>query len=432
MPQELFQISSQHRLSRICLIIVLVAAVFCCSFVVRWYLGNTLAEYFNTAENSIDMAQLAGSLSPNDPLPHWRLAQVYQQKVAADQSPLIVAEYEKAVSRSPNDYRYWMSLGTALEQSGDAARGERALRQATALAPAYALPRWYLGNLLLRSGNYAEAFAELRLAAKADIDLRNQLFRLALDVYGDDVAGLRSALGDNPSTMADLGTYLIQLQRVDNGLAVWNSLNDAEKKANVGSANAIIKSLLDLHHYHDAIRIWNNVAPSAEHKAELGRVVDPGFEESASQGQALFGWRVSQVPQLQIGIDPEVAHSGLRSLRLVFQVRSKLDSIPVYTFVPVAGATEYDFEYYLKTEKLQGGDAPFLLILNATDNSLLVASTQAPQGDSDWTRVTLSFKTGEKMEAVRIQLARIACEKDKICPLFGAVWYDDFSIKRRN
>ena len=65
------------------------------------------------------------------------------------------------MSLSPYDYRFWMSLGTAYDQDGDAAKAEAALRRAVALAPSYAYPHWYLGNLLLRNGHYDEAFAEI-------------------------------------------------------------------------------------------------------------------------------------------------------------------------------------------------------------------------------------------------------------------------------
>jgi hypothetical protein len=176
------------------------------------------------------------------------------------------------------------------------------------------------------------------------------------------------------------------------------------------------------------MKIWNSITRD-DLKTDLGHITDGDFEQTISQSP--FGWQVQQVPQMQIGIDPQVAHSGERSLRLTFQVRTSIPYISAFTLVPVAKATEYDFECFVKTEKLQGADAPVIVILNAADNSVLAMSSQAVQGSSDWTRVSLSFKTGEKSEAVRIHLARNPCEKDKICPLFGAVWYDDFSLKRR-
>ena len=64
----------------------------------------------------------------------------------------------------------------SLEQEGNIAESETALRRAVALAPAYSFPHWYLGNLLLRNNRFDEAFPELRTATEADNELRPQLF----------------------------------------------------------------------------------------------------------------------------------------------------------------------------------------------------------------------------------------------------------------
>jgi hypothetical protein len=58
----------------------------------------------------------------------------------------------------------------------------------------------------------------------------------------------------------------------------------------------------------------------------------------------------------------------------------------------------------------------------------------APGGTSDWNRIGLIFKTGEKTEAVFLKIVRVPCatEEMPVCPIFGSVWYDDFSFKRRN
>ena len=65
---------------------------------------------------------------------------------------------------------------------------------------------------------------------------------------------------------------------------------------------------------------------------------------------------------------------------------------------------------------------------------LISSAAMAPGGTNDWTRISLSFKTGEKTEAVIIKIVRFPCvdEETPVCPIFGSVWYDDFSIKRRN
>ena len=78
-----------------------------------------------------------------------------------------VREFEVAVRLSPNDFRYWEELGRALEMTGDRAGAEKALRRAVFLAPNYYHPHWRLGNLLLRSNRYEEAFQHLFRAAEA-------------------------------------------------------------------------------------------------------------------------------------------------------------------------------------------------------------------------------------------------------------------------
>ena len=167
MPQELIQINVRRVPLRILLIVLLIGAAAWSYYSVRWYLGNTLAEYFNPAQNNLEVANWAVSMAPRDPLTHWRIAQVSQKLLPLDQQAPAIAEFEKAVSLSPYDYRFWMSLGRAYEQSGDVVKAEDALRRAVSLAPSYAYPHWYLGNLMLRNGRYDEAFSEIRIAGDA-------------------------------------------------------------------------------------------------------------------------------------------------------------------------------------------------------------------------------------------------------------------------
>jgi tetratricopeptide (TPR) repeat protein len=433
MPQELIQVNTRNIFVRLLLIVLLLAAATWSYFVVRWYIGNTLAEYFDPAGNNLRVAEMATSLAPADPLTHWRVAQVQQKSLPLDQQAESLVEYEKAVSLSPNDYRFWMALGTASEQAGDAAKAERALKQAVALAPAYAYPRWYLGNLFLRTGRYEEAFAQLRLASEADAELQSQQFNLIWEIYGSDPEGLKKAVGETAAARAKFAQYLLGRQKFEEGLRLWDTLGGDEKKANRQTAEAMVNSLVTAFRYHDAMRVWNDVTVNERFRAELGRVFDGGFEDAAAP-ESVFAWQVKALPQLQIGLDPEKSHSGAASLRLVFHVRSNIENINISQLVPVATNTEYDFEFYVATEKLETGSPPLVEVIDPTTSGVLVSSPVASNGNSDWTRVALSFKTGDKTEAVTIRIARPSCGTDEapVCPIFGSVWYDDFSLKRRN
>jgi hypothetical protein len=432
MPDQLMQLRARAPLKIIMLLTVLLA-VFASWFVVRWYLGNTIAEYFSPETRRLEVAQMAVGWAPKDPLPHWRLGNIIQTEMPPDQISQSVAEYEKAVSLSPNDYRFWMSLGEAQEQAGDFDNAEKSLREAVKLAPSYAFPRWYLGNLLLRTDRYAAAFEELRTASQANPELQSQLFNFAWQLNKDDFEALKSAIGSSPGIRAEFAFYLIQRYRFEEGLRFWNSLTETEKRANRPSADLIIAGLINGKHFHQAMDIWNDVAPGPSYRAELGKLIDGGLEDNLAHGPgAVFGWQVQSASQLQIGIDARVGHTGNHSLRLFFQVRSHIENIDVSQLVPVAPNTQYDFECYVQTERLESASTPIVAIIDAADEAKVLAnSTAAPSGNNNWQRIALSFKTAANAEAVKIKVYRPACVDAPVCPIFGTVWYDDFDLKSR-
>src|SRR5580765_2743068 len=191
-----------------------------------------MAEYFNTDENNLDMARTAVSLAPNDALTHWTLGQVLLKGMPLDQMSVSLPEYEKAVSLSPVDYRLWTSLGIARQRVGENEKAEQAFRQAIELAPTYNFPRWYLGNLLLRSARYDEAFNELRTASDGDPEnLRPQFYNLVWQVYENDLPSILKALGNSAGSRAEFARYQTSQGRFEDGLKVWDTLNEAQKKA---------------------------------------------------------------------------------------------------------------------------------------------------------------------------------------------------------
>jgi len=371
-------------------------------------------------------------LAPNDPLPHWRLGNLALKELPPDQISLVVAEYEKAVSLSPHDYRLWMEFGGALEQAGDFDKAEKSLREAVKLAPSYAYPRWYLGNLLLRTDRYTEGFAELQLASEENGQFQSQLFNLAWQLNKNDFEALRAAVGNSREVRAAFSKYLVERGRYDDGLRLWNTLSLTEKRESRVASDPIIASLVSTQHFHQAMEIWNEVAPGPAYNAELGHILDGGFENNLAHGPgAVFGWQVQSNSQVQIGIDPAQGHTGSRSLRVYFQVRSHIDTINVSQLVPVNPNTEYELECYVKTERIESAETPAILVVNAADDATLVGSPGAPSGTNNWQRVSLSFKTGEKTEAVKVKMVRNTCSDSPVCPIFGTVWYDDFNLKPR-
>ena len=167
--------------------IPLLVAITGACFAVRWYVGNTLAEYTSTPDpDGIEMARLATRWAPGNARAHWRLGSLQERNFSTANMAAAIAEYRLAVEVGPYDFRYWLELGRALEAAGDRENGEKALRRAVELAPAYSQPRWQYGNVLLRQGRTDEAFAQLSRAAETDSRMLAPVFGLAAQILGED------------------------------------------------------------------------------------------------------------------------------------------------------------------------------------------------------------------------------------------------------
>ncbi|HET6892647.1 MAG TPA: tetratricopeptide repeat protein [Pyrinomonadaceae bacterium] len=433
MAEQVAHLNATRPLTRVAMLLVVALTLPASWFAVRWYIGNTLAEYHNPDVHGLDMGRRAVAWAPDDPLAHWRLAEIAQRRLPPDQIAQVVSEFEKAASLSPNDYRYWVPLGMAREQAGELDRAEKALRRATELAPSYAFPHWNLGNLLLRNGRYTEAFAELRTASEADPALRPQLLNLAWQVYNEDLDTVVSAVGTTANVRAELAAYVAGRHRFDEALKLWRGLGESEKRANKTSGQAITNQLIGTARFHQAIQVANDLVPGPIYHASIGQFIDGGFENNLDPQQtSVFGWQVKSQPQLQVGIDPNRGHASHRSLRLIFQVRSRLDAINVAQLVPVKPGGQYEFECYIKTENLQSGATPELEIVDGPTGSVIARSAPVATGSNDWQKVSVNFNVGDKTEAVVVRIIRGSCGEDATCPIFGMVWYDDFNFKPRS
>jgi tetratricopeptide (TPR) repeat protein len=429
MTDQLLHISLRGPLRSALLLLPLVLALVGAWFSVRWFIGNTIADNLNPDDRGLENARLAAGLAPDDPLAHWTLAALEQSKLSLDQPNLSLAEYERAVRLAPQDYRFWLALGRALEQSGESRKGEQAMRRAVELAPAYSYPRWYLGNLLLRSGQEAEAFEELRRASDADPQLRPQVFSLVWEVYGKNPAELSKAIGSAFETRAEFAKFLIERKQIDDGLNIWRGLGAAEKQANRAVGESLKKTLAEARRFPQALEIWNDLAASDAGHARVGQILDGGFELSTASA-SVFGWQLKSGQQAQGSVDPAIAHGGSRSLRLLFKARSNVD-LTVSQLVVVEPGTQYDFEAFVKTNKLESAGLPVVEILDAADGSVLASSQPAPGGTNDWQSIPIALKTGAKTEAIIVRINRASCGDNSVCPIFGTVWYDDFDLRRR-
>jgi tetratricopeptide (TPR) repeat protein len=397
--------------------------------VARWYVGDTVAEYApGVEEGGIDLARLATRWAPADPLTHWRLGSLEEKVFSAENMAAAVREYQLAVTLSPNDYRYWMELGRALEASGDRENAEKALRRAVDLAPAYSHPRWQFGNLLLREGKLDEAFVHLARAAEADYQMRPQVYGLAMQVFGGDVNEIARVATGSPAGRLQFAIYLANNTKFDDAMRVWATISPADRRAQSELSVELKKALLDAKQFRYAVEVMRGTDPNAS-LPQPGQFSNGGFESNpAPAGTNSFDWVTNSRPQTQISIDSQ-AHSGHSSLRIAFKANN-LEKIQVSQVIVVEPGAQYRLECFVRTEGLTGASPPILVIRDAVNDATLGQAKPLATGTNEWQQVTFDFKTNPQHDGIIVGFYRAPCGEEKICPIFGTVWYDDFNLKR--
>jgi Tfp pilus assembly protein PilF len=340
-----------------------------------------------------------------------------------------VAEYRLAVEVEPYDFRYWMELGRVLEAAGDTQNAEKALRRAVDLAPAYSHPRWQYGNVLLREGRIAEAFAELARAAEADSNMQAPVFGLASQVFGDDPTQIGKALGSGALRL-QFALSLIKAGKPDQALAVVQSVSASDRKAQSEAIDEIGTAFIASHYYHAALSLLRDSADTTELPVPE-QFWNGGFEAAvADKDEKPFHWLIESASQAQIGIDNTRPHSGQKSLRIVFKSSNKLENIPISQTVIVEPDTQYRLQFYVRTESLNTASSPVLVIKDLAGQTL-ASSGELPSGTNDWQSVNITFKSKPKEDGILISFYREPCDnRDPVCPIFGSVWYDDFNLQR--
>ena len=375
------------------------------------------------------MARLAARWAPDSALAHWRLGSLQERNFSAANQTAAIEEYRLAVAAEPNDFRYWMELGRALEAAGHRENGEKALRRAVELAPSYSHPRWQYGNLLLREGRIDEAFAELARAAEADDTMQGPVFGLASQVFGDDQARIARALPSG-SLRLQYALTLIAAGKADEALRVIEAVSDADRKSNSATIDSAIKAFIASHNYRAALTVLRESQTNAADLPALEEVWNGGFETAlATNDDRPFHWAIESQSQTLVTTDSARPHSGKLSLKIVFKSPNKLENIPIWQTVIVDPDTQYKLQFYVRTEGLVTGRSPLVAIKDPA-GQVLATSAPAPVGTNDWQPVTVIFKTGSKQDGILITFYRESCGKDPVCPIFGNVLYDDFNLQR--
>ena len=421
-------LDARQTYARIIIIAAVILSLAFGWFTVRWQLGNMLAALTpSSAPNADEIAGLAVSLAPRDPMTHWLAAGTKKGVFSPEIISQTVEDYRTVIRYSPNDYRWWIELGRAAEQAEDYEEAETAFNRAVELAPNYSYPRWQLGNFYLRRNRSDAAFTELRKAAETNQVYRDQVFSLAWDFYDQDLTKLEQIAGDYPPVRATLARFYAAKERPEDSLRIWNTLSEEEKRRNVIYAQIIAQGLYEMRYLRQAQEFFRELGVEPDAKPET---IQNGSFEKAIKGykETYFGWIVSPIEKMEVKLDPTKKHEGSRSLRVTFSGYSDPALYNITQYVITEPSANYRLTFWLRTEDLKSGGTPMLEIFNTKDLKGITASQPFPNGTNDWQQIKLEFKAPENAEAVAIRTNRSFCGEG--CPIYGTFWYDDFKLEK--
>lgn len=379
----------------------------------------------------VEPADVAVQLAPSDPEAHYTraLALVNLEKLTD-----AVAEFRVATRLRPHHYYEWLDLGVTLDRLEDPAGAEAALKESVRLAPFFAQPRWQLGNLLYRQARYDEAFAELRIGARSNPNLAQELFGLAwLAANGDmrtvealvQPAGRRNRL--------ELANFLAGRGRGPEAVREVQQAGKPGDEAEISLLRQTVARLLATQLFSDAYDVWATThSPAAATSAKAsGQILNGDFMDPIVQNDPGFAWQVLVTPKVELSIDPSGPTAGARSVRVEFGGESDAQRLLIHQLVLAQPKSRYSLSFMARAENLVGGASPVIIIWDARSSppKILGQSKPLSPGSSEWSTYLVDFGSDENTTAVIVALQRLGCRQGP-CPVFGKLWLSKFSLVR--
>jgi hypothetical protein len=192
----------------------------------------------------------------------------------------------------------------------------------------------------------------------------------------------------------------------------------------------LVRELIANGAFVQAYQIW-----SPDSKAlEIGRMVDPGFEEARGIEDTGFGWmfeRERSGGAIAFSIDQSKPLSGKRSLKVDLAGNSN-PSVPLASqLVLVEVGTRYRLSFAVRIADLVTGGLPVIRVSEAKGRGETTSIAQSQPFSSKISSVqtfTIDF-AAPTSGAVRVSLERVPCSATP-CPAYGQLWLDEFSLSR--
>jgi tetratricopeptide (TPR) repeat protein len=390
---------------------------------------NAIAQYYSQAESTKKL-ETAVRLESENPAYWYSLGRYQQYNLEQPNPPLAEESYRKAIALNPNATEAWLDLGTAYELDGKTAEAREAYLQAKRSYPASAEVSWRYGNFLLRQGDQAQAYAQLRRAIEADPQRGAAAFSRAYRTNPDLQDLLRELLPPIQSVYVDVIWDALSEKQLAVAKTVWAQLLTIHPRLQLREINRYVTELIYAGELNEARRAWDQGTATMNLPALLqpqGTLVwDPSFESDLN-GFA-FSWGYPPIFQgTTISLDTSQKLSGKQSLRLSFD--GKHDPVleaPCIEAVVQPGMT-YRFSGWIKTEALSSDQGIRFRLRTVGEGAPVITNTQQILGTKPWSDIEQVWIAGPQVRRVAICVTRDASTNPE-ARISGTAWIDDVNL----
>jgi tetratricopeptide (TPR) repeat protein len=383
--------------------------------------------------NSDRLAEIesGAALEPGD-AEAWDILGRFRQLdfVAGDPNEAI-KDFQRAIHDNPLSAYYWMNLAGAYEATGNVSEARNAFEHAQTVYPLSAQVAWNYGNFLIREQRWAEGYAQIQLAVRAD----PALLPLAVSRTWRSNHDVDTLL--NQILPADVNAYLqtldffASIHEAEPGLKVWRRLTSFGKPVALARSFSFLDELIREDRSTDARQIWREALNAAglphEEPGNGSLIWDGNFTGDFPNGG--LGWRWNNPLGTTIDFDAPPPQRSGRSVRLDFGGGSNLGVEYPLEYVPVEANRTYHFHGYLRTEGISTESGMRFAIYDPNHTGIVPVETENLAGDNSWTTAELAVSTGAQTHFLVVHLYR---SKSRLFEnkLSGTAWIADVSLLR--
>lgn len=372
--------------------------------------------------DAVAAVNLANSLTPDDPEAHRARAMLLSGFQLFQYAK---PEQEAAVRLRPGDDRLWLELGNIDEELEEANSALLSYNEAIRHAPYYAHTHWQRGNLLLRMGQYNDAFADLRFAAQRNRTFVPSFIDLAWALSRKDVRTTESILQVNDDYTRI--TYAKFLARNSEGAAALAQLKAVNSVVPVEIKKDLVRRLVGSKSYKAAFELSHSL--NDESVSNGSPVYDGGFEGPITFDEGGISWQVpSGLTAVTVAQDSSVTESGNKSLRITFSGDANPGVHLLSQTIPVTPQRHYRITLSFRVHELVTGGPPVVTVSDACVDEVIGRSVLSAQTSDEWHSINVEFSTKPNCDAIVLNLSRVSCTTAP-CPIFGLLWLDSVSIQ---